>query len=424
MFNLIGKQELMARAFLFILDSFGIGGAPDAAHFGDVGSNTLGNIAKACIAGNANETGRRSGSLFVPNMEKLGLGLAAKNACGSLPAGFSTTPTLDGFWASAQEISTGKDTPSGHWEIAGVPVLSDWGYFKKPVDSFPDDLLKSILKNTGLPGTLGNKHASGTVILEEHGEAHIETGMPIFYTSSDSVLQIAAHEKHFGLEKLYEICETVFKLTEPLNIGRVIARPFLGETKNEFLRTGNRRDFSITPPKPTLLEVTKNAGREMIAIGKISDIYAHCGPTKVVKANGNEALGNATLEEMKIAPDGSFLMTNFVDFDSLYGHRRDVIGYANALEEFDQFLPKLMGQMNSGDLMIITADHGCDPTWEGTDHTREQVPVLAYGPDIEAGNGGTRKTFSDIGATIAEHLNIGPLENGSSIFSSSGSGLI
>jgi len=409
----------MARAFLFILDSFGIGGAPDAADFGDVGSNTLGHIAKACYDGEANKIGLRSGSLYLPNLENLGLGLAAKNASGVLPAGFSAKPNLNGFWANAQETSTGKDTPSGHWEIAGVPVLEDWGYFKEPVNSFPDDLINDILEATQLSGILGNKHASGTLILEELGEEHLNTGKPIFYTSTDSVLQIAAHEAQFGLERLYEICEAVFKLTKPLKIGRVIARPFLGSTKDNFLRTGNRRDFSIKPPKPTLLDIAKEAGREVIAIGKIGDIYAHCGPTKIVKANGNSALGEATLKEMNKALDGSFLMTNFVDFDSLYGHRRDVVGYADALEKFDQFLPKLMAEMNSDDLMILTADHGCDPTWIGTDHTREQVPVLAYGPNIDTGNGGTRKTFCDIGASIADHLQIGPLENGTSIFKSS-----
>lgn len=409
----------MARAFLFILDSFGIGGAPDAEEFNDVGSNTLGNIAKACYLGQANRTDLRSGSLHLPNMEKLGLGLAAKNASGVLPQGFCETPNLVGFWASAQEISTGKDTPSGHWEIAGVPVLDDWGYFDQPINSFPETLIADILKATQLDGILGNKHASGTVVLEELGEEHIKSGKPIFYTSTDSVLQIAAHEEHFGLERLYEICEAVFKLTEPLKIGRVIARPFLGETKDDFLRTGNRRDYSITPPKPTLLDIAKQAGRDVIAIGKIGDIYAHCGPTKIVKANGNAALSEATLNEMKIAPQGSFLMTNFVDFDSLFGHRRNVIGYADALEKFDQFLPKLMAELKPDDLMILTADHGCDPTWVGTDHTREQVPVLAYGPNIKAGTGGTRKTFSDIGASIADHLKIGPLENGTSIFKSS-----
>lgn len=409
----------MARAFLFILDSFGIGGAPDAANFNDVGSNTLGNITKACVKGLANKAGIRSGPLNIPNMERLGLGLAAQNACGTLPAGFSTTPALNGFWANAQETSKGKDTPSGHWEIAGVPVLEDWGYFKEFENSFPDTLISQILEKTDLTEILGNCHASGTQILKELGEEHIKTGMPICYTSTDSVFQIAAHEKHFGLDRLYKLCETAFELTAPMKIGRVIARPFLGETKDDFLRTGNRRDYSITPPKPTLLDVTKNANREMIAIGKISDIYAHCGPTKVVKANGNDALGNATLEEMKNAPDGSFLMTNFVDFDSLYGHRRDVIGYANALEKFDQFLPQLMDVMQPDDLMVITADHGCDPTWRGTDHTREQVPVLAFGPNIKPGTGGTRKTFSDIGASIADHINIGPLENGTSIFQGS-----
>lgn len=396
----------MARAFLFVMDSVGIGGAPDAEAFGDKGSNTIGHIAKACFEGNANKTGTRSGKMSLPNLEALGLGLAARNACGELPAGFDPNPTLKGRYANAIEISKGKDTPSGHWEIAGVPVETDWGYFPDTNPAFPIKLTDEILEKTGLPGILGNKHASGTTVLEELGEEHIKTGMPICYTSADSVFQIAAHETHFGLERLYEVCEAVFELTAPMNIGRVIARPFIGETSSSFERTGNRRDFSIEPPHATLLERLETNGREVIAVGKIADIYAHKGPTKVVKANGNAALGQATLKEAAILQDGGLLMTNFVDFDMLFGHRRDVVGYADALERFDQWLAEFIQQMRHDDLLVITADHGCDPTWRGVDHTREQVPVLIYGETVRPGSAGTRQSFSDIGETLAAFLGI------------------
>ncbi|MCB1422515.1 MAG: phosphopentomutase [Nitratireductor sp.] len=405
----------MSRAFLFVLDSVGIGGAPDAAQFGDEGANTIGHIAEACHAGKADQDGLRAGTLSLPVLESLGLGLAAENACGKLPAGMNANPELKGRWASAVEISKGKDTPSGHWEIAGVPVMTDWGYFPREIPAFPAELTERIIAENSLPGILGNCHASGTEIIAELGEAHVRTGKPICYTSSDSVFQIAAHEHHFGLEKLYALCESVFEMTAPMNIGRVIARPFIGEDAASFARTGNRRDYSIKPPKPTLLERAKAAGREVIAIGKIADIYAHQGPTQIIKASGNEALGAATLKAMVELPDGGLLMTNFVDFDMLYGHRRNVAGYAAALEDFDCWLPSFMEKLEPGDLLAITADHGCDPTWQGTDHTREQVPVLLFGGGIEPGNGGTRETFADIGATVARHLGLEPGETGTPI---------
>ncbi len=406
----------MARAFLFVLDSVGIGGAPDAAAFGDQGSNTLGHIAEKCARGEADEAGRRSGPLHVPNLEALGLGLAAKNATGALPEGFAASPDLVGGWASACEISSGKDTPSGHWEIAGVPVETQWGYFPQTVPTFPRELVAEIIRRSDIDGILGNKHASGTEIIAELGEEHIRTGKPICYTSSDSVFQIAAHEGHFGLERLYDLCRTVFELTAPMNIGRVIARPFIGEDAQSFVRTGNRRDFSVKPPAPTLLKRASDGGREMIAIGKIADIYANEGPTKVVKASGNAALGEATLEQMAILADGGLLMTNFVDFDMLFGHRRDVAGYADALEKYDRWLPSFMERMRGDDLMIITADHGCDPTWKGSDHTREQVPVLMAGDGVEARGYGTRPSFCDIGETIADHLGLPGGKCGQSMF--------
>ncbi len=396
----------MGRAFLFVMDSFGLGGAPDAESFGDRGSNTFGHIAEACFSGNADKAGIRTGSLSLPNLEKLGLGLAAQSACGDLPAGFSKNVKTEGMWGHASEVSLGKDTPSGHWEIAGVPVLFEWNYFPMEEPCFPKELTSEMIRQGELPGILGNRHASGTEIIAELGVEHITSGKPIIYTSGDSVVQIAAHEEFFGLERLYKLCAITRKLVDSLNVGRVIARPFTGKTADTFQRTGNRRDYSVPPPEPTLLDRLEDDGREVFAIGKIADIYAHQGVTDIRKANGNDALFDTTLQAMDDAAEGDLVFTNFVDFDQLYGHRRDVIGYANALEHFDQRLPELQRKMVPGDLAIITADHGCDPTWPGTDHTREQVPILAFGPGIEPGKIGGRDTFADIGETLADHLGI------------------
>lgn len=396
----------MARAFLFVLDSFGIGGAPDAAAFGDAGADTLGHIAAACNTGSADRAGLRKGPLHLPNMTMLGLAQAAITATGNAPAGLDAGREPQGFYAAAQEISRGKDTPSGHWEIAGVPAKQEWGYFPHTVPTFPPELTKSILEKTGLPGILGDCHASGTEIIARLGEDHIRTGKPICYTSSDSVYQIAAHEDHFGLQRLYELCETVFELVAPLNIGRVIARPFVGSNSNDFTRTGNRRDFAVPPPEPTLLDRVTGHGSRVIAVGKIGDIFAHQGIGEVRKASGNMALFDATLGAIADAGDGDLVFTNFVDFDSLYGHRRDVAGYAAALEAFDVRLPEVTSRLKAGDMLILTADHGCDPTWHGTDHTRERVPVLGTGPGMAAGSLGVFQTFSDIAETIAEHLGL------------------
>lgn len=400
----------MARAFLFVLDSFGIGGAPDAEKFGDVGSDTLGHIAEKCAEGSANVDGLRKGPLLVPNMNSLGLGLVAEKASGNFPDGLKTDLPLSGVCANACETSMGKDTPSGHWEIAGVPVTFEWGYFEQSPPSFPEKLVTNFIDQCGLPGILANIAGSGTDIIEEFGLEHIQTSKPICYTSADSVFQIAAHETHFGLERLYGLCETARKLVDPYNIGRVIARPFVGETPETFKRTGNRKDYSVPPPEPTLLDRANDAGRAVIAIGKIDDIFAHCGPTDVRKASGNTALFDATLDSIDDAPEGSLVFTNFVDFDMLYGHRRDVAGYATALEYFDHRLPEIMNKLKEGDLMILTADHGCDPTWTGTDHTREQVPVLIWSPGITPHYIGQRETFADIGETVAMHLDL-PIGN-------------
>ena len=396
----------MAKAYLFVLDSFGIGGAPDAEKYGDEGSNTLGHIAEHCASGKADKEGVRSGPLKVPNMERLGLGFAAREACGQLPDGFDPDIDTIGRWANAVEVSKGKDTPSGHWEIAGVPVRFEWGYFQPEFPSFPEHLISEFIKQADLPGILGNKAASGMPILKELGEEHIRSGMPICYTSADSVFQIAAHETHFGLDRLLEICQIARKLVDPYNIGRVIARPFVGETPEEFERTGNRRDYSVPPPEPTLLDRAKADRRAVIAVGKISDIYAHCGTTDVRKAHGNAALFDTTLKAIDETIDGDFVFTNFVDFDMLYGHPRDVVGYAAALEYFDKRLPEITSKMKKGDLLVLTADHGNDPTWPGTDHTREQVPVMLWSPGMKTGYCGELSTFADIGETIAEHLGL------------------
>ncbi|WP_420960398.1 phosphopentomutase [Brucella sp. IR073] len=411
----------MPRAFLFVLDSFGIGGAPDAGQFGDAGADTLGHIAKACATGAGDRDGLRSGPLSLPNMTALGLAQAAKLATGRIPDGLDGAVCPSGLWGAAQEVSRGKDTPSGHWEIAGVPVAFDWGYFPHSVPAFPADFLAEIARRTGIPGTLANCHASGTEVIERFGEEHVATGKPIFYTSTDSVLQIAAHETYFGLERLYDLCAVARALVDPMNIGRVIARPFTGDTAATFQRTGNRRDYSVPPPEPTVLDRLAEAGRKVIGVGKIGDIFAHQGVTDVRNANGNMALFDATLQAMTDARDGDLVFTNFVDFDMLYGHRRDVPGYAAALEAFDRRLPEAYALMRAGDLLILTADHGCDPTWTGTDHTRERVPVLVHGSG--AGEIGILPTFADIGETVAAHLGIPAGKHGTSFLRPSFSGL-
>lgn len=396
----------MARAFLLVLDSFGVGGAPDAEHYGDLGANTLGHIAEFCAAGAADRPGLRAGPLKLPNMSSLGLLEIARQSSGGIPAGMEPPERIFGLHGSASEISKGKDTPSGHWEIAGTPVTFDWGYFPTEGDAFSPELVEAICTQADIPGILGNCHASGTEIIAKFGEEHIKSGKPICYTSSDSVFQIAAHETHFGLQRLVTLCETVRKLLDPLNIGRVIARPFIGETVATFERTGNRRDFSVPPPEPTLLDRLVEAGRKVHAIGKIGDIYAHKGVSRIIKANGNSALMDATLHAIDEAENGDLVFTNFVDFDMLYGHRRDVAGYAAALEAFDARIPEIHRKMAPGDIAILTADHGCDPTWRGTDHTRERVPIMAFGPGIRSRDVGIRSSYADIGESIAHHLGI------------------
>ncbi len=396
-----------------MLDSFGIGGADDAARFGDEGSDTFGHIAEACATGAGDREGLRSGPLLVPNMVRLGLARAAEASTGAPPR-VDAAAAIEGAHGYGVEVSNGKDTPSGHWEIAGVPVRFDWGYFPETEPTFPADLTDALIAEAGLPGILGNRHASGTTIIAELGEEHVRSGRPICYTSADSVFQVAAHEEAFGLDRLYELCLVARRLVDPLNIGRVIARPFIGDDAATFQRTANRRDYSVPPPAPTLLDRVVAAGHRVIGVGKIGDIFAHQGVSEVVKAAGNEALTDATLEVIDRLGDGDLAFTNLIDFDMLYGHRRDVPGYAAALEAFDRRVPELEARLQPGDLAILTADHGCDPTWTGSDHTREHVPVLAFGPGIAPVDVGRRATFADIGETIAEHLGLPPGTDGTS----------
>lgn len=405
----------MKRVFIMMLDSFGIGCAADAAKFGDEGASTLGHIAQMCAEGKA-DNANRQGKLHLPNLEKLGLGLAAQKAFGELPKGFKENPQLIGGYGYAQEISSGKDTPSGHWEIAGVPVLFEWGYFPEHQNSFPPELLDRIVEKAKLPGYLGNCHASGTVILDELGEEHMATGKPIFYTSADSVFQIACHEETYGLEKLYELCQIAREELEDYNIGRVIARPFIGNKPGEFARTGNRKDYSIEPPAKTVLQkLVEEKNGDVVSIGKIADIFAHTGITQKVKGTGIPELFDKTLEEIKKSRDNTIVFTNFVNFDSDYGHRRNVAGYAEALEYFDSRLPELLKLVTGDDLLIFTADHGCDPTWQGTDHTREYIPVLMYGANVPKDFLGRSETFADIGQTIATYFGLSNMDYGNSL---------
>lgn len=401
----------MARAFIIMLDSFGLGATPDAAKYGDAGADTLRHIAEYCQQGKADKEGVRSGPLKLPNLTRWGLNGAAIVSQGKPVPGLDDQIPVEGAYGCAAEISLGKDTQSGHWEMAGVPVLFEWGYFSPDYPSFPEKLLNQLIERGKLPGVLGNKHASGTSIIEELGEEHQKTGRPIVYTSADSVFQIAAHEESFGLDKLYEICDITRQLVDEYNIGRVIARPFLG-TPGNYYRTGNRKDYATPPPSLTLLDKVVAHGGEVIAIGKVADIYAHQGISKMVKANGNEALFNTFIKEADKASDGSITFVNLVDFDMLYGHRRDVIGYAKALEDLDKHIPEFEKILKPTDLVILTADHGCDPTWPGSDHTREYVPIIAIGHSVHAGSIGKRESFADIGQTIAKHLGLKPLEYG------------
>ncbi|MGI9373304.1 MAG: phosphopentomutase [Hyphomicrobiales bacterium] len=395
------------RAIVVVLDSVGIGGAKDAHLYNDEGANTLGHIVEQAAAGKANNV-QRSGPLNIPNLTELGLINALH-----LSSGVGNPPTsLTASWGVGVESSKGKDTTSGHWEIAGTPVRRDFHYFPDENPAFPQGLLDDIERLGNLPGTLSNTRASGTQVIEDFGAEHVRTRKPILYTSTDSVLQIAAHEHAFGLERLYELCGYVRALVDPLGVGRVIARPFEGEEGN-FIRTPNRRDFSMPPFDTTLLDDLKDQGREVMGIGKISDIFAGRGITCSHKATGIDGTTDVIAQHIPQLAPGGLMFANIVEFDSDYGHRRDVAGYAWALETFDMRVRELLTALKQHDILIITADHGNDPTWRGTDHTREHVPIIMVGKNTVPRPLGMRG-FADITASIAEHLHIKTQTSGES----------
>ncbi|MGB0797729.1 MAG: phosphopentomutase [Planktomarina sp.] len=376
----------MSRAFLIVLDSVGCGGAPDAAAFGDQGANTLGHILQ-----------HRQGRLHLPNLASMGLGAAMTHATGI------STPWAapdKGGWAVATEVSMGKDTPSGHWELAGVPVPWDWHYFPKQEPAFSQDILDVVADFAG--GSLGNCHSGGIAAINRFGADHLRTGFPICYTSVDSVFQIAAHEGSFGLDRLYDLCKTLAPMLHAMKVGRVIARPFVGAVEEGFERTINRKDFAIPPPAPTLCEWLTAAGRTVHGIGKIGDIFSMQGITRCRKGT-DATLMEYLADEVANAPDGSLTFANFVEFDSLFGHLRNPEGYAKALEWFDDAIGPILARARPDDLFVFTADHGNDPTWPGSDHTRERVPVLVHGRDLgQIGDVG----FQDVAASVAHHLGV------------------
>lgn len=384
---------MINRVILIVLDSVGIGELPDAKEYGDEGSNTLGNIAK----------GLKGFSL--PNLEKLGLG----NIDGSL--GYEKAERPIGAFGKLAEQSRGKDTTTGHWEIAGIITKTPFPTYP---NGFPKELVSEFEKRIGTK-TLGNVAASGTEIIKELGTEHMQTGYPIIYTSADSVFQIAAHEEVISVDRLYEICQIAREmLVGEHGVGRVIARPFIGNSPADFVRTPHRHDYSLEPMGETFLDIAKESGLEVMAVGKIKDIFDGRGITSDIHIDNNMEGVERTIEYMKSGKNG-IIFTNLVDFDMKYGHRNDVEGYANALKEFDGMLPKIMENMTDNDLLMITADHGCDPTTPSTDHSREYIPLFIYGKQVQAGvNLGIRDSFADIGQTICDVLGLRELDNGKS----------
>ena len=395
----------MRRVIILMMDSFGIGSTEDAYKFGDKGSNTYANILKAYLQ-------KYKKAPHIPNLNKLGLSKIAYEASGEdiLKEYIKEPKNGHGY---AKEISSGKDTLSGHWELSGVPVFFEWGSFKEKTNSFPSDLLNKIYKRCNIQGSIGNCHASGTEIIKKLGNEHLKTKKPIFYTSSDSVFQVACHESLFTTEEIHKICEKIKQELKEINIARVIARPFTGDNPNNFARTANRKDFASKPFATTVFELLEKNKGLVHGVGKIHDIYAGKGITNKHKAHGLKDLFDKTFEITNKKEDNSIIFTNFVDFDSEYGHRRDPIGYAKALEYFDERLGSFLEIIDEDDLLIITADHGCDPTWEGVNHTREYIPILTKCESI-SGNIGCRDTFADIGQTIAAYFKLPKLKYGES----------
>lgn len=374
----------MRRVVVLVADGFGVGEAPDAAKYGDSGANTLGNLASAL------------GGIKLPNLEKLGIGNLGKFR------GIAPSQAPLGVVSRLCEKSEGKDTTTGHWELAGLVTREPFATYP---DGFPKEMVDAFVREAGVAGVLGNKAASGTVIIDELGEEHLRTGFPILYTSADSVFQIAANEETFGLERLYKVCEAARRVTLPYRIGRVIARPFVGRDRATFKRTQNRRDYAISPG-PNCLDILQKRGVEVISVGKIDDIFDHRGISRGNHTGNNRDSLEATLDFFQGAKDRAFIFVNLVDFDMLYGHRRDPKGYGQALVELDAWMPELMKRMTSDDCVILTADHGCDPTYRGTDHTREFVPMIAYRPGAKGARLPDRASFADVATTVLDGYGI------------------
>lgn len=392
------------RAIIIVLDSFGIGALPDAEKFGDAGSDTLGHIDEYAA--------KNKLSFNIPNLLRLGLGHSYMMVNNKKLNCDNNKYSLNGYYGACRELSSGKDTTSGHWEMAGCPVLFEWGYFTNEKNSFPQKLLDKIVAKSGISGYLGNCHASGTDIIRDLGNEHVRTGKAIFYTSADSVFQVTCHEQSFGLENLYRLCKTIREELAPYNIARVIARPFIGNSPDTYERTGNRKDYSLLPGSKTLLDICSEHSGHVISIGKIGDIFAHQGTGFEIKATGLTDLCNKTIAAIKkYQQDKTFIMTNLVDFDMLYGHRRNTLGYKEALEYFDNRLPEIIAALNENDILILTADHGCDTIWHGSDHTREHIPFLMYRAG-KSGPIGICDSYSDIGQTVAHHLDLPELAYG------------
>ncbi len=395
-----GASPALERVFVVVMDSVGCGAMPDAAAFGDAGTDTLGH------------TAMEAGGLDLPNLTRLGLG--------NLHEILGVEPQAEPLasFGVMHEASAGKDTTTGHWEIAGL--VSPRAFTTYP-DGFPPEITQPWLEACGLSGFLGNYPSSGTEILDRLGEEHLRTGLPILYTSADSVFQVAAHEDVIPPARLYEICEAARRVLEPHFVARVIARPFVGERAGEFQRTYNRHDFSLKPTAPTVLDRLIEAGTPVLGVGKISDIFAGQGISESFRTEGNADGMERLLELAREQRGPALVFVNLIDFDMLYGHRRDPAGYAAALEAFDRDLGPVLDALGPADLLLVTADHGCDPTYAATtDHTREQVPLLAYRPGVPGVPLGVRSSFADLGQTVAQAFGLAPLPAGRSFLDALG----
>lgn len=378
-------QPEAGRAIWIVLDGVGVGALPDAGLYGDEDAATLPHVAFSC------------GGLNLPHLEKMGLGRLADIE------GVAPDAEPQGAFGRMQERAFGKDSTSGHWELAGILLNEAFATFPS---GFPTALIDEFERIAGKP-PLGNIVASGTDIIEQFGAEHVRTGRPVVYTSVDSVFQIAAHEDILSPEELYALCRSMRAMADRHHIGRVIARPFTGDERQGFRRTGRRKDFSMPPPAPTILDRLAKAGREVCAVGKVSDLFAGKGITRHLASSNNQESTQQILAGLETLPAGGLLVANLIDFDMLYGHRRDAEGFGRALEDFDRWLPQLQGMMSTPDLLIVTADHGCDPTTPGTDHTREYVPLLVWQPDFLRGvDLGTRESLADVAATLAEFFGL------------------